>query len=163
MSVLYVGAYAWSRSQVAASSSTCGATNVRGVSVHVSSLGCSNCRALTTSGSDSLGANSYGGSISASYIGAYSYSFSLGQIEAVCRSSVGATRVLDFSITIIRATIADTMALSSEQVAAPARVQLSHSNTDTFFLCVRNGRIVIRYQRESFVRFPQCACRRFGL
>jgi hypothetical protein len=135
--------------------------------VHVSSLECSNCRALTTSGRDSLrvqerdslGGNSYGGSISASYIGAYSYTFSLGEIDAVCSSSVGATRVRDFSITIIRATIADTMALSGERVAAPAHVKLSHSNTDSFFVCLRNGRIVIRYQRESFVRFlsPQCA------
>jgi hypothetical protein len=134
LSVLYVGAYAWSRSLDASSSSTCGATNASGVSVHVSSFGCSNCSALTTSGGDSLGANSYGGSISASYIGAYSYSFSLGQIDAICRSSVGATRVLDFSITIIRATIDDTMALSSERVAAPAHVKLSYCNTDTFFL-----------------------------
>jgi hypothetical protein len=124
---------------------------VSGVSVHVSSSGCTNCRALTTSARFSNGANSYGGSISASYIGAYSYSASLGKLDARSLSSVGTTRVVDFSIAIIDATIDDTMALSGERVAAPAHVKLSHSNTDTFFLYLRNGRVFIRCQRKSFV------------
>ena len=151
MSVLHVGAYSWSDSDKASSSSTCGATSVSGVSVHVSSSGCTNCRALTTSARFSNGANSYGGSISASYIGAYSYSASLGKLDARSLSSVGTTRVVDFSITIIDATIDGTMALSGERVAAPAHVKLSHSNTDTFFLYLRNGRVFIRCQRKLFV------------
>ena len=151
MSVLYVGAYSWSMSQDTSSSSTCGATSASGVSVHVSSSGCSKCSALFTSARDSFGANSYGGSISASYIGAYSYSFANGKFSASSRSSVEATRVVDFSIAIIDATIDDTMALSGERVAAPAHVKLSHSNTDTFFLYLRNRRVFIRCQRELFV------------
>ena len=151
MSVLYVGAYSWSYSEDVSSSSTCGATSASGVSVHVSSSGCSNCSASTISGGNSYGINSYGGSISASYIGAYSYSFSLGNADARSRSSVEATRVVDFSIAIIDATIDDTMALSGERVAAPAHVKLSHSNTDTFFLYLRNGRVFIRCQRKLFV------------
>ncbi len=135
MSVLYVGAFSSSLSSDASSSSTCGTTSVSGVSVHVSSSGSSNCRTLSTSGRDSFGVNSYGGSISASYIGAYSYSFSLGKADNRSRSSVEATRVVDFSIAIIDATIDDTMALSGERVAAPAHVKLSHSNTDTRFFC----------------------------
>jgi hypothetical protein len=119
--------------------------------VHVSSSGCSNCSASTTSEDISYGANSYGGSISASYVGAYSYSFANGKFSASSRSSVEATRVADFSIAIIDATIDDTMALSGERVAAPAHVKLSLSNTDTFFLYLRNGRVFIRCQRELFI------------
>jgi hypothetical protein len=76
MSVLYVGAYAWSLSFAASSSSSskCEATSASGVSVHVSDSACSNCRALSTSGRDSFGANSYGGSMSVLYIGAASAS-----------------------------------------------------------------------------------------
>ncbi len=131
MSVLYVGAYSYSFSYDASSSSMCGATSSSGVSVHVISSGCSNCSALTRSGRSSFGANSCGGSISASYIGAYSKSYSNGQRNALSRSIVGATRVLDFFIVVSSAKITDTMALSGKQVAAPAQ---SNSHTATVFL-----------------------------
>jgi hypothetical protein len=152
MSVLHVGAYSWSWSQDAFSSSMCGATSASGVSVHVSSSGCSNCSASTTSEVVSYGSNSYGGSISASYIGAYSYSFANGKFSVSSRSSVETTSVADFSIMIIGATIADSMALSGERSAAPAHVILSRSITDTFFLYFSNWHVFIRRQRELFVR-----------
>jgi hypothetical protein len=76
MSVLYIGAYAWSFSDKADSSSASAATNVSGVSVSVSNAGCSNCTAATSSQGVSLGTNSYGGSMSVLYIGAYAWSFS---------------------------------------------------------------------------------------
>ncbi len=78
MSVLYVGAYAWSWSNAAFSSSRsmCESTNVSGVSVHVSDSACSNCSALSASGTTSFGTNSYGGSMSVLYVGAYAWSLS---------------------------------------------------------------------------------------
>jgi hypothetical protein len=76
MSVLYVGAYSWSYG-AGGSSSTCEATTAIGVSVHVSGSMCHNCSAMTTtSGGWSRGSNSYGGSLSVFYIGAYSWSYS---------------------------------------------------------------------------------------
>ena len=116
MSVLYVGAYAWSLSSAAASSSSsmCGATTASGVSVHVSDSGCSSCSALSTSGRQSFGANSYGGSISASYIGALSYSFAAGEFRFSSNSVIETTRVHRLSVTITNCTIADTQAMSGE-------------------------------------------------
>jgi hypothetical protein len=120
MSVLYVGAYAWSRSNAdsSSSSSRCEATTASGLSVQVSDSACWNCSVLSTSGSGSLGANSYGGSISACYIGAYSYSAASGDFLFSSRSIVGATRVHGLSITIKNAKIADTEAVSGEYSAS---------------------------------------------
>jgi hypothetical protein len=162
MSVLYVGAYSWSLSNLVSSSSTCGATSASGVSVHVSSSGCSNCRASTNSVRDSNGANSYGGSISASYIGAYSYSQLQGQRGAFSRSSVGATRVLDFSFTIGKAMIADATALSGEQEAALAHVKLSLSHTD-IFLCPSGTGTSSYGANVSYLSGCFAICRHFGL
>jgi hypothetical protein len=64
MSVLYVGAYAWSFSNDIISSSASEATTVSGVHVSVSNSSCSNCSAVTTSDGHSNGANAYGGSMS---------------------------------------------------------------------------------------------------
>jgi hypothetical protein len=115
MSVFYVGAYAWSLSLTASSSSSsmCGATNASGVSVHVSDSGCSNCSALSTSVRDSFGANSYGGSIGI-YIGSLSYSFAAGEFMFLSSSVVETTQVHRLSITIQNSTIADTEALIGE-------------------------------------------------
>ena len=86
MSVVYVGAYAWSGSY-AASSSACGTTTASGVSVSVSNAPSSNCSAATTtSEGSSFGANSYGGSMSVVYVGAYalSYSNAAGNSSSAC-------------------------------------------------------------------------------
>ncbi len=83
MSVVYVGAYAWSYSSAASSSSACGLTTAIGVSVSVSNAPSFNCSAVTTTNSASYGANSYGGSMSVVYVGAYAWSYS----SAASRSS----------------------------------------------------------------------------
>ncbi len=117
MSVLYVGAYSWSVTDEISSSSSsrCGETSASGVSVQVSDLACHNCSALSISGGNSFGSNSFGGSISVSYIGALSYSLAtVGDFLSSSRSFVEVTRVLDLSITIKKAAIADTEALSGE-------------------------------------------------
>jgi hypothetical protein len=114
MSVLYVGAYAWSFSSTASSSSSkCEATSASGVSVHVSDSRCSDCRALSTSDLEFFGANSYGGSIGI-YIGSLSYSYAAGEIRFSSSSVVETTHVHRLSITIQNSTIADTEAISGE-------------------------------------------------
>jgi hypothetical protein len=129
MSVLYIGAYSWSSSNAASSSSRCDATTASGVAVHVSNSECFNCSALVnakgySSEPDIFGANTYGGSISASYIGAYSYSFT--RTDIYCISSVADTRVVDFSVAIMNATFADTAALSGEHGRTRLFQTLSH-------------------------------------
>jgi hypothetical protein len=72
----YIGAYSWSYSQGNSSSSSCGATDVIGVSVRLQNVSSLDSRALTsTSKGFSDGANSYGGSMSVLYVGAYSWTF----------------------------------------------------------------------------------------
>ena len=114
MSVLYVGAYSWSRSFDADSSSKCDATRVSEVSVQVSDSGCSNCRAVSSSLGTSFGANSYGGAMSALYVGSYSYSISAGALAKSCTASVATTHVHLLSITIKRSSFQNSVALSSE-------------------------------------------------
>jgi hypothetical protein len=77
MSALHIGAYAWSYSAFASSSSVCGATFASDICVLVSDLKCFNCRAVSASGDDSYGANVYGGSMSVFHVGAYAWSFSV--------------------------------------------------------------------------------------
>jgi hypothetical protein len=112
MSVLFVGAYSWSRSFVAGSNSTCEATNVIGLSVAVSDSGCSNCRAVSSATVLSSGANSYGGAMSVLFVGAYSWSFSLGAPQMSCSALVTKTRVYLLSITIKGSNFQNSMALS---------------------------------------------------
>jgi hypothetical protein len=111
MSALFVGAYSWSRSFNAYSSSMCEATSVSEVSVQVSDSGCSNCSAVSSSPRLSLGANSYGGAMSA-YVGAYSYCISNGAAGMSCSASVTNTHVHLLSITIKRSSFQNSMALS---------------------------------------------------
>ena len=117
MSVLYVGAYSFSRSYSSStnSHSTCGATNASVVTVHISDSNCSHCSA-STSGGLSYGANTYGGSISAAYIGAFAYSFAFrGDLHYFSNSSVETTHVETLSITINNATINNSQAISGER------------------------------------------------
>jgi hypothetical protein len=115
MSVLHVGAYSWSSSIEASSSnsiSTCEATTASDVSVHVSGSGCVNCSAISTSGYTSYGANSYGGALSAAFIGSYSYS-SVGSFF-FSSAIIGSTEVVRLSVTIQDSTIVDAVAASGE-------------------------------------------------
>lgn len=113
MSIVYIGAYAWSFSFLSGSSSFCDDTSASGVSVHISNLACSNCSALATSRDGSFGANSYGGSISA-HIGAYSYSYGVGDISGYSISFVEHTLAQQISVNITDATITDSEAMSGE-------------------------------------------------
>jgi len=116
MSVLYVGAYAWSLSNGAFSSSksSCGSVYAADVTVSASNVACFSCAALTTtsSESDSRGVNSYGGSISAVYIGGYAYSFSVGGVRTFSGSYVEATHVNRLVVSITNANIDGTLAQS---------------------------------------------------
>jgi hypothetical protein len=117
MSVLYVGAYSWSRSYSTStnSHSTCGATNTSVVTVRISDSNFSHCSA-STSGGLSYGANTYGGSLSAAYIGAFAYSFAFrGDLHYFSNSSVETTHVETLSITINNATINNSQAISGER------------------------------------------------
>jgi hypothetical protein len=97
LSVLHVGAYAWSRSASSNSSSTCAATTASGLSVRVSDTPCSNCVASTASSGHSNGANSFGGSLSVMYIGAYAWSRSF---DANSSSTCAATTAISLSIRV---------------------------------------------------------------
>jgi hypothetical protein len=74
ISALHVGAYAWSMSNIGGSISSCSTTTAIGLGVSISKSPCSNCTASTNSPGGQLGSNSYGGSINAMYVGAYSWS-----------------------------------------------------------------------------------------
>jgi hypothetical protein len=99
MSVLYVGAYAWSIVDQANINSACAATNAIGVSVSVLSAGCINCSAVSSS-SYSYGANSYGGSMSVAHIGAYTWSYSNGASKRRSGSFGNATRVFGLAVSL---------------------------------------------------------------
>jgi hypothetical protein len=115
MSVLHVGAYSWSFSYSGNSGSLCEATIASDVSVHVSGSGCSNCSAISTSGSFADGANSYGGVLNAAFIGAYSHSFAdRGFLLSFSRAVIGITEVIRLSITIQDSSIVDAVAASGE-------------------------------------------------
>lgn len=124
-SILYVGAYAWSLSNGAFSSSksSCGSVYAADVTVSASNVACFSCTALTTasSESDSRGVNSYGGSISAVYIGGYAYSFSVGGVRTLSGSYVDATHVNRLVVSITNAEIDGTLAQSGEHIFKPSR------------------------------------------
>jgi hypothetical protein len=102
LSAVYIGAYAFSLSNFFGSISVCGVTRANRVDVRVIDSFCQNCSAVTTcSGIDgSFGVNSYGGSISAVYIGAYAFSFSTGLFEAVSTSHCNSTEVRGLMVSV---------------------------------------------------------------
>lgn len=93
LSALHIGAYSFSFSRIGGSSSTCLATSVSGVSVKVSNAACINCSSVVTSETASFQSSSYGGSISAVYIGAYSFSRSQSQRSSSATESTSADGV----------------------------------------------------------------------
>lgn len=93
LSALHIGAYSFSFSRYGGSSSACSATSVSGVSVKVSNADCINCSSVTTSEGASFQSSSYGGSISAVYIGAYSFSRSQSQMSRSATESTTADGV----------------------------------------------------------------------
>jgi hypothetical protein len=91
----------------------CETTFVRNVSVHVSGSSCSKCSASSSArGGNSFGANSYGGSMSVLYVGAYSWSMSF----AISSNSSGicaATTALDVSVHVNGSSCSDCRAMST--------------------------------------------------
>jgi hypothetical protein len=83
MSVLYVGSFSWSSGLDSRTStrSANGLTSASSISINIRDVLCSNNTAMTKSDSESFGANSYGGSIHAVYIGSYAYSYTLGGLD----------------------------------------------------------------------------------
>ncbi len=114
MSVLLVGAYSWSQSSSGGGSSMCEFTSVSDVSVHVSGSGCSNCSAISTSGGSSYGANSYGGALSAAFVGAYSYGYEIENYTETIQAFVATTQVVRLSVVIQDSIIVDAEAASGE-------------------------------------------------
>jgi hypothetical protein len=112
MNIVYIGAFAWSiGSADSNSASLCGTTTASGVSVSVSNAPSSNCSGATTLiGGSSSGANSYGGSMSILYIGAYAWSMGLGTGSA--SSYCDLTRATGLSILINTSSFFDSLALS---------------------------------------------------
>jgi hypothetical protein len=89
ISVVFVGAYAWASSY---GTTTCGATSASGVIVAVSDTPCSNCSALTTSGSSSYQANAYGGSMSVVHVGGSAWTIHNTAFNTTC-GATSASRV----------------------------------------------------------------------
>ena len=102
----YVGGYAWSYSSSGGkSSSQSGPTTAGGVNVSISGVNSSDCSATTTG---TNGANSYGGSISAVYIGAYTWSSSGGDSQSDC----GSTNVSGLVVSISSSRLVNSSAVS---------------------------------------------------
>jgi hypothetical protein len=116
MSVVHVGASAWSHSDMDSSrSSSSGATSASGVSVNISDAPCSNCSALATSGGNSYQANAYGGSMSVVYIGSRAWSFAvIGSFRLVSSSFCNSTWAIDLAVSIADSTTLLTKAVSSK-------------------------------------------------
>jgi hypothetical protein len=80
--------------------------------VSVSNAGCSNCLAATSSRRDSVGASSYGGSMSVLYVGAYACSYSGGAFLQFSRSVCDFTRVIGLNVSVQTSDIRLSRALS---------------------------------------------------
>jgi hypothetical protein len=117
MSVVHVGANAWSFSEDTASpsSSTCGATSASGVIVAINHTPCFNCSAVTSGSESSSQANAYGGSMSVVHVGAYAWSYAFeGKLTDFSRSHCDTTWVTDLSVIIADSSMLLTKAVSSK-------------------------------------------------
>jgi hypothetical protein len=117
MSVVHVGANAWSCSERNSSRSrSIGVTSASGVSVSVSDAPCFNCSALITSGvTNSFQANAYGGSMSVVNIGSRAWSLAaVGSFELVSSSFSNSTWAIDLSVFIADSTTLLTKAVRSK-------------------------------------------------
>ena len=118
----YAGSYISSISRSSSSSSTSGSTTASGVLVSISDVNSSDCSA-TTAGS--VGANSYGGSMSV-YIGAYAWSFSEGSsLPSSSQSHCGTTDVSGLVVSISSSRLANSSAISSREFSQCARFSIS--------------------------------------
>jgi len=122
---LYLGGYAWSYcfGISISSSSTSGLTTASGVSVSISNVNSSNCSAASypvANNGASWGVNSYGGSMSVVYIGAYAWSNAGGAQDSSSSSSIcGTTNVTSLVVSISSSKFADSSAGSRTFHSAP--------------------------------------------
>jgi hypothetical protein len=116
MSVLYIGAYAWSISRSLSNTSiSCGSTSAIGISANIKNTPCSNCSAMSTSGYFSYSANAHGGSMSVVHVGAYAWSSTvIGSFKILSRVICNSTWVSDLSIFIVDSSMVLTEAISSK-------------------------------------------------
>jgi hypothetical protein len=89
MSVVHVGAHAWSYGIGTSISGKCGVTSASAVSVAVSDTSCSSCSALTTNAGTTSVENSHqtsacGGSMSIVRVGALAWSYGTGPSSSMC-------------------------------------------------------------------------------
>jgi hypothetical protein len=128
MSVLYIGAYAYSYSNEGRSSiqtSTCGSTSASVLSISVANSSCVYCVAQTYSGYASFGANSYGGSISAVYIGAMVYMHTIGGFKTEGRATYNDTHTHNLALSMNASEFHHVAALS--RTSAGANVVIAFS------------------------------------
>ena len=121
LSILHIGAYAWSFSNnvSSSSSSVCGQTSAVDLSVRASGVSCSNCVASSSVyGITSRGSNTYGGSISALFIGAYVWSCINVASSSSSSSIAGSTSATSISVHVIGSTCSNCHSLASSQGAS---------------------------------------------
>jgi hypothetical protein len=104
-------------STYASSSSTCGTTSASSLSVSVSNSSCVDCSASTSCGGLSGGANSYGGSMSIIYVGAYAWSFSNGGGRLSSISFCNSTHMELLSVSVASSSYHDSKSISRKRVA----------------------------------------------
>ncbi len=104
MSVLYVGAYAWSSGD-----STVGMSMSSDVSISISNYMCSDCSAVA---STTFAGNTFGGSMSVMYTGGYAWSF-VEISRSTCKSTCGSSVVNGVSLFISRSSCVNCTALST--------------------------------------------------
>jgi hypothetical protein len=110
----YVGAYTWS---FIGDGSKSGLTTATALSLTIIDTNSTDCSAVVQGYIQTLGANSYGGSISAVYIGAYAWNLNLGgkpgSIDGVSYyATCGDTSVTDLVISITGSTFINSLAAS---------------------------------------------------
>ena len=111
---LYAGSYAWSYC-FGGSGSASGWTTVSGVNVSISNVNSSDCSAKTIS------CNSYGGSMSVVYFGAFAWSYaSESPVSSVC----GMTNVTYLLVSISSSTFVGSSAVASSRAFCNARLSL---------------------------------------
>ena len=138
LSILHLGAYAWSTSDLSSSSAS-GATSATNVSVSVSNSKSVRSNAVVTTNAISggnyergeiRGASSYGGSMSVVYVGAQVTSRSVGDsTSSFSAATCGPTSVTGLSLVIKNSTFTDSLASSRAYFALLISFLLLHSRS----------------------------------
>ena len=138
LSILHLGAYAWSASDLSTSSAS-GATSATNVSVSVSNSKSVRSHAVVTTNAisggnyeygEARGAGSFGGSMSVVHVGAQVMSRSVGDSSSTFSAATcGPTSVTGLSLVIKNSTFTDSLASSRAYFALLISVVLLHSRS----------------------------------